>query len=253
MFRWSEIGAVLSDVPRAMDQAFKGERRLKMCIEDALMYATKKHTGQKRKNGSEYIFHPIAVCKKLKEKGYPIEYQIAGLFHDLLEDTDATEEEILLYSNEEVLEAVKLLTKTPNTKSKEYIKKILENPIAKAVKNEDRIHNLQEATNGDENFINRYLKNTEEYYYGKFSDELDETYSKLKKLYHEKRDKDNIVDSYYTIDVSIDDSPVYKTEKDISYIFTNGEWKECDPFFWAEMGDNALVITEEEALSRIHS
>ena len=56
-----------------------------MKIEDAIIYATKKHTNQTRRDGSPYIFHPIYVCNLLKDQGYPIEYQIAGLFHDLLE------------------------------------------------------------------------------------------------------------------------------------------------------------------------
>ena len=47
----------------------------------------------------------------LKKEGYDIEYQIVALFHDLLEDTDATEDEIRSIAGEEVLQAVKLLTK----------------------------------------------------------------------------------------------------------------------------------------------
>ena len=66
-----------------------------MKIEDAIIFATQKHSDQTRKDGSPYIFHPIYVCNLLKDKGFPIEYQIAGLFHDLLENTDATEEEIV--------------------------------------------------------------------------------------------------------------------------------------------------------------
>ena len=77
----------------------------------ALEFAKAKHNGQKRIGGDEYITHPIAVSQIVKNQGFDEIYQITALFHDLLEDTDATEEEILKYGNPEILAAVKLLTK----------------------------------------------------------------------------------------------------------------------------------------------
>ena len=76
----------------------------------ALRFATEKHSGQYRKGGEPYVTHPIAVSEMLKEKGYGIDYLIAGLFHDMLEDTSATEAEIEALGGAKVLEAVKLLT-----------------------------------------------------------------------------------------------------------------------------------------------
>ncbi len=152
-------------------------------IEKAIEYTTEKHEGQLRKNGSPYINHPIAVMEALREKGYDSDYQLAGLFHDLLEDTEATEEEVLALTNEKVLEAVKLVTKSEDVPEEEYIEKILKNPIAKAVKNEDRIHNLKEAMNGDSGFVKRYLEDTRLHYVGRFSDELDKIYYQLKEQF----------------------------------------------------------------------
>ena len=80
-------------------------------LEAALQFAAGKHAGQKRIGGEPYISHPMAVAELLRESGYDEEHQIAGLFHDLLEDTDATEDEIAAYGNLQILEAVKLLTK----------------------------------------------------------------------------------------------------------------------------------------------
>ena len=107
----------------------------------ALEFATEKHKGQKRIGGDDYITHPVAVCEIVKSQDYDENYQIAALFHDLLEDTDATDEEILKYGNKEVLDAVKLLTKEKGYVMAEYIQSIKENPIAKAVKLADLQHN----------------------------------------------------------------------------------------------------------------
>ena len=49
--------------------------------------------------------------------------------------------------------------------------------MAKAVKNADRIDNLKDLKNSkNDSFIQKYLKETQEYYYGKFSEELDKVY-----------------------------------------------------------------------------
>ena len=84
-------------------------------VQRALMFATEKHQGQKRIGGDDYITHPIAVCEMLREQGFDENYQITALFHDLLEDTDATEEEILQLGNSEILTAVQLLTGMSNS------------------------------------------------------------------------------------------------------------------------------------------
>ena len=72
----------------------------------ALEFAKAKHKGQKRIGGDDYVTHPIAVSEIVKNQGFDEIYQIAALFHDLLEDTDSTEEEILKYGNRQILEAV---------------------------------------------------------------------------------------------------------------------------------------------------
>ena len=130
----------------------------------ALAYATAKHNGQTRKEGVPYITHPIAVAEILEKKGYGEDYIIAGLFHDLLEDTDATEDEILELSNESVLCAVKLLTKQLGYNMREYIDGIKRNPIAFAVKAADRLHNLQCAPAASVEFRKKYIAESREWY-----------------------------------------------------------------------------------------
>ena len=133
-------------------------------IQRALTFATKKHAGQKRIGGDDYITHPIAVCELVKERGFGEDYQIAALFHDLLEDTDATEDEILKYGNEEILTAVKLLTKKKGYVMSEYISAIKENHVAFAVKAADRLHNLRCALVTDDEFKRKYILETVDWY-----------------------------------------------------------------------------------------
>lgn len=153
-------------------------------FDKALEFASKKHEGQFRVGGKPYISHPFEVAKILKEKGYGEDYQIAGLFHDLLEDTDATEEEILSFSNENVLNAVKLLTKEEGYIMDEYVNRIKNNPIAKAIKAADRLHNLRCASVCDENFKRRYILETIDYYLD-FSNDIKDALLDLSKTLKE--------------------------------------------------------------------
>lgn len=130
----------------------------------ALEFAKAKHKGQMRIGGDDYITHPITVYEIVKSQGFDENYQIAALFHDLLEDTDATEEEILKYGNPEILKAVKLLTKEKGYDMAEYISAIKQNPIAFAVKAADRLHNLQCAIITDEEFKRKYILETVDWY-----------------------------------------------------------------------------------------
>lgn len=135
-----------------------------MDLDKAIEFMKQKHKGQKRKHGTPYYTHPLAVAKLLKDKGFPIEYQIAGLFHDLIEDTDSTYEEIISLSNEEVLEAVRLVSKIDGYVMKEYVGNIKQNEMARMVKIADRIHNLSESPNANRSFQAKYIKETQDWY-----------------------------------------------------------------------------------------
>ena len=144
----------------------------------AVEFAKEKHSGQKRIGGDDYITHPIAVSEYVKSQGYDENYQITALFHDLLEDTDATEEEILKYGNKEILEAVSLLTKKKGYNMSEYVGAIKQNPIAFAVKAADRLHNLQCAIVANEEFKRKYILETIDWYID-FSPEIRKAVKKL--------------------------------------------------------------------------
>lgn len=76
-------------------------------IDGAIQFAAVKHRGQVRKaTDIPYISHPFAVAMMLQEAGHPKEVIMAGVLHDTLEDTSATEEEIRALFGEEVLALV---------------------------------------------------------------------------------------------------------------------------------------------------
>lgn len=143
----------------------------------ALSFAAEKHSEQTRKNGTPYILHPVKVSMILARQGYDARYQIVALFHDLLEDTDATEEDLRIFCDDEMITAIKLVTKHKGQPESEYIDNILNNTMAKAVKNADRIDNLSDLVNSNsESFKEKYMKETKEFFLGRFSKELDDVY-----------------------------------------------------------------------------
>ncbi len=144
----------------------------------ALRFAEEKHEGQFRIGGEKYITHPAAVAEIVAEWGYGIEYQVTALFHDLLEDTDAKECEILALSNENVLNAVKLLTKSKPCIMADYVAKIRKNRIAFVVKTADRLHNLRSAFCTDEDFKKQYILESLKYY-ADFSPEIKKAAAEL--------------------------------------------------------------------------
>lgn len=74
---------------------------------DALSFALTKHQAQKRKLfGEPYIVHPLEVGSYLKLLNAPAAVVYAGYLHDTLEDTDATQQEILDKFGSEILRIV---------------------------------------------------------------------------------------------------------------------------------------------------
>lgn len=64
-------------------------------VKKAFHFADKKHAGQKRDTGEDYIIHPYACAKILVELRADIDSVVCGLLHDCIEDTNCKPEEIL--------------------------------------------------------------------------------------------------------------------------------------------------------------
>ena len=80
-------------------------------IDQAVQYADAKHASQKRKDGSPYIIHPLAVAELVTEMGLDIDAILGALLHDCIEDTDASHEEISRLFGETVAQLVEGVTK----------------------------------------------------------------------------------------------------------------------------------------------
>lgn len=135
-----------------------------MNFEELIEWMKEKHGEQRRKQGTPYYLHPLAVSNLLKEQGLPEEYQVAALFHDLLEDTETTYAEIVAISNKRIAEAVRLVTKEKGYDMKEYMDRIQKNDMARMVKIGDRIHNLSEMHYGPKLWQKKYLYETEKWF-----------------------------------------------------------------------------------------
>ena len=80
-------------------------------IDRAVEYADVKHQRQKRKDGSPYIIHPLAVAEIVAEIGLDIDAILGALLHDCIEDTDASHDDIEKLFGQTVAELVEGVTK----------------------------------------------------------------------------------------------------------------------------------------------
>ena len=80
-------------------------------IDRAVEYADAKHEHQKRKDGSPYIIHPLAVAEIVAEIGLDIDAILGALLHDCIEDTDASHDDIEKLFGQTVAELVEGVTK----------------------------------------------------------------------------------------------------------------------------------------------
>ena len=80
-------------------------------IDRAVEYAREKHKDQKRKDGSPYIIHPLAVAEIVAEMGLDVDTVLGALLHDCIEDTDASHDDIAKRFGNTCAELVEGVTK----------------------------------------------------------------------------------------------------------------------------------------------
>ncbi len=122
-------------------------------IEAAYRLAEEKHREQKRSSGEPYIIHPLSVAAILVGLGMDSESVMAGLLHDVVEDTDCSIEDITKQFGKEVallIDGVTKLGKIPYSSREEQqaenLRKMLmamaEDIRVIIIKFADRMHNL---------------------------------------------------------------------------------------------------------------
>ena len=80
-------------------------------VDKAVDYAREKHKEQKRKDGSPYIIHPLAVAALVAEMGLDMDAILGALLHDCIEDTDASFDDISRLFGQTCAELVEGVTK----------------------------------------------------------------------------------------------------------------------------------------------
>ncbi len=80
-------------------------------IKQAVEFADNKHRNQKRKDGSPYIIHPLAVAEIVAETGLDTDAILGAILHDCIEDTDTSHDDIARLFGSTVAELVEGVTK----------------------------------------------------------------------------------------------------------------------------------------------
>ena len=123
-------------------------------IEEAYDYAFKKHEGKKRKDGNDFITHPLKVARILCDLNVDEVTIIAALVHETISESDATSKELEKLFGSEVSHIVVSLTKINKLKLSDdsessglYLRKVLvglsEDPRVLIIKLADRLHNMR--------------------------------------------------------------------------------------------------------------
>ncbi|MBT3865350.1 RelA/SpoT family protein [Candidatus Peregrinibacteria bacterium] len=122
---------------------------------EAFEFAERYHRNQKRKSGEPYILHPVETVKNLVKLRVDEDTLIAGLLHDVPEDTEATLEQIENAFGESVAFLVSGITKLSKVyyqrnmaeRQIESLKKLLihtaKDPRVIIMKLADRLHNMR--------------------------------------------------------------------------------------------------------------
>lgn len=88
-------------------------------LKDALEYASEAHKGQFRKSGEPYVIHPILVASIVAHIANDESMVIAALLHDVVEDTQINNEDIVNLFGEDVASLVDGLTKIDSIRDSE--------------------------------------------------------------------------------------------------------------------------------------
>ena len=126
----------------------------------ALKLCFAAHEEQVDKGGIPYVHHPLHLAEQMETE----DTAVAALLHDVVEDTDYTLDDLKRMGyGDTVIDALALLTHADGVDYFDYVRAVKENPIARAVKIADLLHNsditrLDEVTEAALERRKKYLK-----------------------------------------------------------------------------------------------
>jgi guanosine-3',5'-bis(diphosphate) 3'-pyrophosphohydrolase len=123
-------------------------------LKKAYVFAARAHKGQIRRSGEPYLSHPLEVANMLADMKMDTTTLVAGILHDVLEDTEVTAPEIEETFGKEAAHLIEGITKislvevsSPESRKAESIRKIIlamtDDVRVIFIKLADRIHNLK--------------------------------------------------------------------------------------------------------------
>ena len=144
-------------------------------LKKAYVFAARAHKGQIRRSGEPYLSHPLEVASMLADMKMDTTTLVAGILHDVLEDTEVTAPEIEETFGKEAAHLIKGITKislveasSPETRKAESIRKIIlamtDDVRVIFIKLADRIHNLKTLKYLPENKQKQIARETLEIY-----------------------------------------------------------------------------------------
>ena len=105
---------------------------------EAIKLCYKAHAGQVDKSGLPYVHHPLHVAEQMTDENTTV----VALLHDVIEDTEYTFDDLeAMDFGDDVMAALRLMTHDDSVPYLDYVRKIKDDPIARAVKLADLEHN----------------------------------------------------------------------------------------------------------------
>jgi len=157
----------------------------------AIYFATQKHAGQNRKDKkTPYISHSLAVGVILSRTSSDENIVIAGILHDIVEDSRATEQEVQTLFGPEITRIVMDCSEKDKSKSwKDRKQEVLDgiehlSKGAALVKSADSLHNLCELNEKVKEFGISYFDN----FNANATDKMVYERKKLEKFKHYQKD-----------------------------------------------------------------